>query len=231
MTKITLILAISIGNGLLFLTVLMEKSLRNRKEMRIIATLCVADFVYGFGGLLLNGYRVLLLATGLSGVPSTAWDCIKWPHTFLAKIGAQLTAFMNAAVSVDRSVNEFKILFLGTDRFIAWLLFCRGSGEVRINGDHLDHWPRGPEVQRWAPGGTEGTECTLQRVGKNRRCQRVYLNRRRVSHFAGSVGFYPCAARYIMYSLYPPPPSQVPTSAGAKHNNVGFVYTQTHKAY
>ena len=30
------------------------------------------------------------------------------------------------------------------------------------------------------------------------------LNRRRVYCFAGSVGFYPRAARYILYLLYPP---------------------------
>uniref|UniRef100_A0A914W511 G-protein coupled receptors family 1 profile domain-containing protein n=1 Tax=Plectus sambesii TaxID=2011161 RepID=A0A914W511_9BILA len=97
-------LAITIGNGLLLLTILLEKSLRKRKEMRIIAVLCIADLVYGFGGLLLNGYRILLMAFGLNTIPSTAWDCIKWPHSFLAQIGGQLTAFMNLAVSVDRLI-------------------------------------------------------------------------------------------------------------------------------
>ena len=53
-------------------------------------------------------------------------------------------------------------------------------------------------------GSTGGTECTSQRVGKNRRCQRMCLNRRRVCRFAGSVGFYPRAARYILYPPYPP---------------------------
>ena len=43
-------------------------------------------------------------------------------------------------------------------------------------------------------------------MGKNRRCQRVCLNRRRVCRFAGSVGFYPRAARYILYLPTPPPP-------------------------
>ena len=51
--------------------------------------------------------------------------------------------------------------------------------------------------------GYRGIECTSQRVDKNRRCQRVCLNRRRVCRFVGSVGFYPRAARYI---LFPPVP-------------------------
>jgi hypothetical protein len=50
--------------------------------------------------------------------------------------------------------------------------------------------------------GTGGTECTSQRLGKNRRCQQTCLNRRRVFRFAGNVGFYPRAARYILYLLY-----------------------------
>ena len=42
-------------------------------------------------------------------------------------------------------------------------------------------------------------------MGKNLRCQRVCLNRRRICHFAGSVGFYPRATRYILHPLYPLP--------------------------
>jgi hypothetical protein len=58
-------------------------------------------------------------------------------------------------------------------------------------------WWMGAEVSTC--GGTGGRECTSQHVGKNRRCQRACLNRR----FAGSVGFYPRAARHILYPLYP----------------------------
>jgi hypothetical protein len=59
----------------------------------------------------------------------------------------------------------------------------------------------------WAEIGTwGGAEFTSQRVGKNRRCQRVCLSRRRVCRFARSVGFYPRVERYILYPLYPPSP-------------------------
>jgi hypothetical protein len=44
--------------------------------------------------------------------------------------------------------------------------------------------------------GTRGTECTSQRVGKNQRC---------TCRFAGSVGFCPRPARYIMYPSVLPP--------------------------
>jgi hypothetical protein len=44
--------------------------------------------------------------------------------------------------------------------------------------------PRGGHL-----GDTGDTECTSQHVGKNRRCQRVFLSRRRVCRSAGSVGF------------------------------------------
>ena len=66
--------------------------------------------------------------------------------------------------------------------------------------------------QRSAPGeGTGGTECTSQRVGKNRRCQRVCLNRRRVCRYAGSVGFYPPrAVRYVLYPCTPQVPKPKP---------------------
>jgi hypothetical protein len=51
-------------------------------------------------------------------------------------------------------------------------------------------------------GGTGATECTSQRVGKNLSCQQTRLNRRCICRF------YPRAARYILYPLYPP---QVPS--------------------
>jgi hypothetical protein len=44
------------------------------------------------------------------------------------------------------------------------------------------------------------TQCTSQPVGNNQRCQQTCLNRRRVCRFSGSVGFYPRAVRYILYS-------------------------------
>ena len=50
---------------------------------------------------------------------------------------------------------------------------------------------------------TGGTECTSQRVSKNRHCQHVCLNRRRICRFAGNVGFCPRSARYILYPMYP----------------------------
>uniref|UniRef100_A0A914URT6 G-protein coupled receptors family 1 profile domain-containing protein n=1 Tax=Plectus sambesii TaxID=2011161 RepID=A0A914URT6_9BILA len=98
-------LGITIGNGLLLATIIMEKSLRNRKEMQIIATLCIADLVYGFAGFIMNFYRVLLMAIGLSLQESNVWDCIKWPHSFLQQLGGQLTAYMNLAVGIDRFIS------------------------------------------------------------------------------------------------------------------------------
>jgi hypothetical protein len=53
--------------------------------------------------------------------------------------------------------------------------------------------------------GVQGVQNVLRSVSKNRRCQRACLNRLRVCRFAGSVGFYPRAARNILYLLYPGP--------------------------
>ena len=53
-------------------------------------------------------------------------------------------------------------------------------------------------------GSTGGTKCTSQRVGKNRCCS-ITANATSVeTQHAGSVRFYPCAARYVLYPLYPP---------------------------
>jgi hypothetical protein len=70
-----------------------------------------------------------------------------------------------------------------------------GDGQVNYHGEcnlfhRLIKYSRAEHL-----GGTRGTECTSQRVGKNRRCQQTCLNRRRVYRFAGSVGFYPRATR------------------------------------
>jgi hypothetical protein len=81
------------------------------------------------------------------------------------------------------------------------------AGKVQSRGGQL----------RGGTGGTGGTECTSQCVGKNRHCQRVCLNRRSVCHFAGSVdthagsvGFYPRAARYISRLVPMPATSRPP---------------------
>jgi hypothetical protein len=85
------------------------------------------------------------------------------------------------------------------------LFFMFGRPFAQVNTEPFGGQFQVSEYQRLASGGggTEGTECTSQCVGKNRRCQRVCLNRRCVCRFAGSVGFYPRAARYILYPLYP----------------------------
>ena len=67
--------------------------------------------------------------------------------------------------------------------------------------------------------GYKGTECTSQRVGKNRRCQQTCLNRRRVCRFAGSVGFYPRAARYILCT-----PCILPLRCPPLTLNVKFIF-------
>jgi hypothetical protein len=96
---------ISIGSGLLLGAIVMEKALRHRKEMQIIVTLCIADLVYGFAGFIMNIYRVILMAIGLSLMESSSWDCIKYPQTFLQNVGQQLVAYMNLVVSIDRLAN------------------------------------------------------------------------------------------------------------------------------
>ena len=90
------------GNGLLFLAIVTKKSLRKRKEMLVVSGLCAADFIYGLGTMLLNIYRLIIIISGEQFSPSTAWECVTMPHVFMAKIGGQLTATMNLAVSVDR---------------------------------------------------------------------------------------------------------------------------------
>uniref|UniRef100_A0A914UKT7 G-protein coupled receptors family 1 profile domain-containing protein n=1 Tax=Plectus sambesii TaxID=2011161 RepID=A0A914UKT7_9BILA len=70
--------------------------------MLVVAGLCAADLIYGMGTLLLNAYRVAIIILGLHTYPATAWKCVTMPHIFMAKIGGQLTAMMNLAVSVDR---------------------------------------------------------------------------------------------------------------------------------
>uniref|UniRef100_A0A914XNH3 G-protein coupled receptors family 1 profile domain-containing protein n=1 Tax=Plectus sambesii TaxID=2011161 RepID=A0A914XNH3_9BILA len=82
----------------------MEKSLRIRKEMLIVAGLCFADNCFGFGTLLTNIYRIALIVTGLHSTPTTAWKCVLLPHIFLNNIGAQMTAVMNMVLSVDRYI-------------------------------------------------------------------------------------------------------------------------------
>ena len=64
-------------------------------------------------------------------------------------------------------------------------------------------------------GGTGGTECTSQRAGKNRRYQRVCLNRRRVCRFA-AASVFTHALRDTFYTPFTP---QVPISALHLHRD------------
>jgi hypothetical protein len=59
-------------------------------------------------------------------------------------------------------------------------------------------------MSTWRNGGTGGTECTSQRVGGNRRCQRDGKRDVCWDTCVGSVGFYPCTARHILYPCTPP---------------------------
>lgn len=106
MNSQTLILLFSVicaGNGLLLATIITEKSLRSRKEMRIIAGLAVADVLVGGGALSLAIYRGVMISIGYSNKRLfTARDCIKLPPTVSVYVGSQLTVVMNLIVSVDR---------------------------------------------------------------------------------------------------------------------------------
>jgi RsiW-degrading membrane proteinase PrsW (M82 family) len=89
-----------LANGLLLLAILLNSSLRRRKELIIIAGMAFADVIYGVGAILLGTYRVLILFLRKQDEPSTEWNCLL--TAFMVTIGFQLTSVMNVVVSCDR---------------------------------------------------------------------------------------------------------------------------------
>uniref|UniRef100_A0A914W8J6 G-protein coupled receptors family 1 profile domain-containing protein n=1 Tax=Plectus sambesii TaxID=2011161 RepID=A0A914W8J6_9BILA len=89
-------------NGLLFVTILIEKSLRKRKEMIVMSGMALADFILGSGAFLLGTYRVCVSVTGHDNESATNWECARLPPIILINMGLQMTAVMNLVVSIDR---------------------------------------------------------------------------------------------------------------------------------
>ena len=93
---------ILLTNGLLLLAILLEHSLRKRKEMLIIGGMAGTDVLYGLGVFLMAIYRAVILWRGEQNDMITVWECVILPPLFFLKIGLQLTAVMNIVLSGDR---------------------------------------------------------------------------------------------------------------------------------
>jgi hypothetical protein len=91
---------VSLANGLLLLAILLNSSLRKRKELIIVAGMAGADVLYGLGAIVLGFYRVYILSQGEQNDRSSVWDCVLL--TAMLSMGLQLSAVMNACVSCDR---------------------------------------------------------------------------------------------------------------------------------
>uniref|UniRef100_A0A914X9U4 G-protein coupled receptors family 1 profile domain-containing protein n=1 Tax=Plectus sambesii TaxID=2011161 RepID=A0A914X9U4_9BILA len=93
-----------IANGLLFLTILLSRSLRRRKEMVIIAGMAAIDAIYGLSAISLAVYRFGILSRGQQNDKITPWDCVTLPPLFLIGISVQMTSVVNVVVSSDRLI-------------------------------------------------------------------------------------------------------------------------------
>uniref|UniRef100_A0A914W3Z6 G-protein coupled receptors family 1 profile domain-containing protein n=1 Tax=Plectus sambesii TaxID=2011161 RepID=A0A914W3Z6_9BILA len=91
-----------IGNGLIAATVLSNKSLRNRKEMLLMAGLAAADFIYGGGTFLAGLLRLILAMQNKLNNLVTSWDCMLFPSTSPMCIGQETVGLMAVFISIDR---------------------------------------------------------------------------------------------------------------------------------
>jgi hypothetical protein len=93
---------ITVANGMLLLTILLQSSLRVRKEMLIIAGMTGADVIYGLGVFMLAIYHFILYANQDQNTLVSSWSCITVPPLIMTFMGLQLTSVMNVVVSSDR---------------------------------------------------------------------------------------------------------------------------------
>uniref|UniRef100_A0A914UXF2 G-protein coupled receptors family 1 profile domain-containing protein n=1 Tax=Plectus sambesii TaxID=2011161 RepID=A0A914UXF2_9BILA len=97
-------LLICLLNGLLFLTIIVDKSLRKRKEMIVVAGLAGSDFIFGLGTLIYAISRSLVLANGISKQKISAWICALTVQFFLQHFGQQMLIIINLVISLERFV-------------------------------------------------------------------------------------------------------------------------------
>jgi hypothetical protein len=89
---------------LLFLTIILKKSLRQRPQTILIAGMAAADIMYGLGTFSLGLYRFLVMLYGVDNDPTTPWSCVISPPNMIQYIGLQLSVIMNTVVSIDRFI-------------------------------------------------------------------------------------------------------------------------------
>uniref|UniRef100_A0A914WCU1 G-protein coupled receptors family 1 profile domain-containing protein n=1 Tax=Plectus sambesii TaxID=2011161 RepID=A0A914WCU1_9BILA len=128
-----------LGNGAIFLAVFSSRSMRNRKEMLLVAGLAVTDFIYGLGTMLAGAMRSWLQYTGHLDDPVTPWACMGFPSTVMFAVGQQTMVTVQTSSSyflTERVANQRAVCF-GPMAVPAWyssydLLFAPICGYISV---------------------------------------------------------------------------------------------------